>query len=185
MAKKKTTAKKAETTIVNPVQIARQAWLATIGGYAKAFEDARERLEEARGRAKEFTARREELMKELVGKGEEVETMAEESFKEARTNVVKFAEPRIEKIRALIPTRAEKADKVGELEAEIEKLNKKIATLTKKVGTTTVTKPAAAKKPAARKAPVKKAAPKTAAKPAAAKPAATKPAAAPAEKTAA
>lgn len=186
MATKKKAAKSAEK--LNPVKLVRDAWLAGLGSYVKAYEvavegygEAKERAQDLRGRldglkdrAQELVARRDALIKELIGKGEDIEALAEKNIADARSNVVKFAEPRIEKIRGLIPTTGGD-DKAAELEAEIEKLNKKIATLTKKAAPAKAPAKAAAKKPATRKpaavkAPAKAVAPKKAVEPKAAEP---------------
>ncbi len=190
MAKAKS---KKTATPFSATKLVRDAWLAGLGSYVKAYEVAKDSIEDAKDRAEtlkgrvaglkdraqDLTSRRDELVKELIGKGEEIETLAEKNIADARTNVVKFAEPRIEKIRSLIPA-AGKGDRVAELEAEVEKLNKKIATLTKKTPAKKApAKTTAAKKPAARKTAAKPAATKATAaatKPAAPKAAAVKPA---------
>jgi len=177
-------AKAAKTTEKRTaIKLVRDAWLAGIGSYVKAYEvakdsfdDARERAETLKGRVSDLTLRSDELVKELIGKGEEMETLAEKNIADARTNVVKFAEPRIEKIRSLIPVPG-KGDRVAELEAEVAKLNKKIATLSKAPAAKPAARKPAAKKPAAPKAAAPKAAaPKATAKPAAKAPVADKPA---------
>jgi len=189
MAKK--TEKATETkipTFADAVEAARKAARVTVGSYVKAYELARETAEKSvadvKARAEKLLAQGDDLVKELEEKGAEVEALAEKNIADTRSNVLAFAEPRLEKIRALVPGFGVEADsetKVAELEAEIAELSKKLESLKKAPAAKAEPKKAAAK-PAVKKAPVAKAAPK---KPAA-KPAAPKTEAeAPAAKTAA
>jgi len=84
---------------------------------------------------------------DYAARGEKLETAATVYAKDARKNVTDFAKARFEKrsaqLRAFVPGAAN--DRVVELEAEIAKLNKKIAASAKKAtkkATKTATKPA-------------------------------------------
>ena len=158
------------------VRAYRQGWLAWLGAHKTAFDYAQDGVSK-------LVNGREELVEELVQKGEEVEGMAQGNIDKVRG----YVEPRIseatarfndvsEKVsdvrnKVVARVSAESTDRVEELSAEVAKLAKSVTALSRKVNT--VGKPAkkaAVKRPTAKKVVAKKvAAKKPVAKKAAAK----------------
>lgn len=139
------------------VRIYRQGWLAWLGAHKTAFDLAQD------GVSKVMSGRQ-QLVDELVEKGEAVEELAKENFEKVRGDV----ETRFNEVSETVTTASNKvfkrteeaaADPVAELSAEVAKLAKTVSGLSRKVNSFS--------KPAAKKAPAKKAAPKAAAKKAA------------------
>ncbi len=150
----------------NPVAVARQAYLATIGGYVKAFEAAKDGIENA-------ATKRDTLITELSEKGADVEAKtqaaikenietararAQENIKTVRENMSDFSVVRAEKVRSLIPSIFSRKAKVTELEGKVATLNEKVAAAKKAPVKKAAPKKTASNKTAAKKAPVKKAA---------------------------
>ena len=158
------------------VRAYRQGWLAWLGAHKTAFDYAQD------GVSKLMNGR-EELVEELVQKGEEVEGLAQGNMEKVRGLV----EPRFNEATARFNEVSEKVtdirnkvvssvstdstDRVEELSTEVAKLAKSVTALSRKVNTVgkTPAKKAAVKRPVAKKAtaskPVaKKATPKAAAK---------------------
>ena len=117
-------AKAQEKQIVNPVEVIRNGWLAYIGLYGTAYERVKPRFENLG----EKTA---DLFGELVEKGETIEATAQDHFADARERATGIYGNSFEKVRDFMPKMASN-DRVQELEDEIDALNKKIATLSKK-----------------------------------------------------
>lgn len=139
MAKK--TAKKTDTKTnvkFNAAKLARKGTLAYVGLYGYAYDRAKLRFEQARTFAASSTT---DLFGELVEKGEGVEAQAAAVFKAAQVQAVKTYGENADKVKAALPKFAN--DRVSELEAEVEALNKKITALSKKAKTTR--KPVSAK----------------------------------------
>lgn len=140
------------------VRAYRQGWLAWLGAHKTAFEFAQDG-------AQKFKANREQLVKELIEKGEAVEVQAQDGVQKAKG----FVEPRINDVREKVTTARGKVfaratdtatdanERFEALSGEIAKLSKTVSGLSRKVNT--VRKPAA-KKTAAKtteaKAPVAK-----------------------------
>jgi len=158
------------------VRAYRQGWLAWLGAHKTAFDYAQD------GVSKLMNGR-EELVEELVQKGEEVEGLAQGNMEKVRGLV----EPRFNEATARFNEVSEKVtdirnkvvssvstdstDRVEELSTEVAKLAKSVTALSRKVNTVgkTPAKKAAVKRPVAKKAtaskPVaKKVTPKAAAK---------------------
>lgn len=134
-----------------PAELARKAVLATIGGYGIAFEQFQSRVNEVRENLEDIREKPADFIDQLVEKGEEIEQTAQESFEKFRDESRARVEDGVEQIKkfqfeAPFANTGSK-DRVAELEAEVEALNKRIATLTK-----TRTKKTTRRKPAARKA---------------------------------
>ena len=158
------------------VRAYRQGWLAWLGAHKTAFDYAQD------GVSKLMNGR-EELVEELVQKGEEVEGLAqgnmekvrglvEPRFNEATARFNEVSE-KVTDIRNKVVSRVstDSTDRVEELSTEVAKLAKSVTALSRKVNTVgkTPAKKAAVKRPVAKKAtaskPVaKKATPKAAAK---------------------
>ena len=124
MAKAKTTKKtKVETKTNTSVEALRKGALAYVGLYGAAYEAAKTRFETVRGAA-------DGLFDSLVEKGEGIETAAVTFAKGAQIKAADTFTTSTEKVRAVLPIASN--DRVEELEAEITKLNKKIAAMAKK-----------------------------------------------------
>jgi len=138
-AKKVTKKVDAKTeTKFNAVEFARKGTLAYFGLYGYAYDRAKLRFEQARTFA---TTSTNGLFDELVEKGEGVEAQASALFKGAQLQAAKTYSENADKVKAALPKFAN--DRVSELEAEVDALNKKITALSKKAKT--VRKPVSAK----------------------------------------
>lgn len=126
-------AKKTETETLSPAEMVRKGWLAYLGLYGAAYE-----------RVKPMTEKYTDVLEELIAKGETVETNAKEVAETARERATGFYGEGLSRVRGIVPNVARK-NRVEELEAEIEALNKKVATLSKKTTTKTTRKTAAKK----------------------------------------
>ncbi len=140
------------------VRAYRQGWLAWLGAHKTAFDFAQD------GVSKLMNSR-EELVEDLVQKGEEVEGLAQDNIEKVRG----YVEPRFsdvterfnevsEKVsgvrnKVMDRVSGESTDRVVELSAEVAKLTKTVNALSRKVNT--AAKPAA-KKPVAKKTVAKK-----------------------------
>lgn len=122
MAKTKTT-KKIQKETVKPTVLLRKGALAYIGLYGAAYERAKFRVEQVRGAT-------DGLFDTLVVKGEEIEGKATIFAKDAQVKAANRFSITTSKIRTVLPTASN--DRVEELEAEVTKLNKKIAAMAKK-----------------------------------------------------
>lgn len=139
------------------VRIYRQGWLAWLGAHKAAFDLAQDGVNKV-------ISGRQQLVDELVEKGEAVEGLAKDNLEKVRGDVEARFNEVSEKVteagnKVFKRTEEVAADPVAELSAEVAKLTKTVNGLSRKVNSFT--------KPAAKKAPAKKAAPKAAAKKAA------------------
>ena len=126
---------------------AKNIWLAGLGAYGRAFDEAQDRVEAA---SKESPR----LFDELVKKGEELESQAREKISEVAEKGKNISiEERISKMRSSLGF-----GQSASLE-DIERLEKKLDALTRKVNSLSKAS-APAKKTAAKKAPAKKTAAK-------------------------
>ena len=134
-----------ETQTAKTREILRKGFLAYIGIYGAAFERLKPRLDEVNEKTTD-------LFGELVNKGEELEATAQETLEGVRSRANEAYGPRIEKVRNVLPKFNVKSSndntRVTELENEIEALNKKMASLTKKVSAQTRAKTTRSKKAA-------------------------------------
>ena len=134
MATAKKTAEKVTTEAVEATEsriakarvFARKGALAYVGLYGAAYERAQKRW----GQLKTST---DGLFDQLVERGEDIEAKATESFKGTRAKVTERFEEGTEKVKSYLPASAN--DRVEELQAEIEALNKKIVAMGKKATT--------------------------------------------------
>ena len=115
-----------ESRIVKARVFARKGALAYVGLYGAAYERAQKRW----GQLKTST---DGLFDQLVERGEDIEAKATESFKGTRAKVTERFEEGTEKVKSYLPASAN--DRVEELQAEIEALNKKIVAMGKKATT--------------------------------------------------
>jgi len=129
MAKTKTSAKKTaknvkiKTEAVKPTALLRKGALAYIGLYGAAFEAAKTRFATVRSST-------DGLFDELVEKGTDIEAKASVFAKGAQLKATDRFSASTAKVRSVLPTASN--DRVEELEAEVTKLNKKIAAMAKK-----------------------------------------------------
>lgn len=130
-------------------KLARQGWLVYLGTYGVAFDALQASL-------KSVTERRDQLVKELAERGDSLEDAVQDNVKSSRERAEEFVKPRLERVNGFIGRKASADDERAiDLADEIAKLNKKIDTLSKKLGTSAasvVTKPAAPKPTAAKPA---------------------------------
>ncbi len=118
-AAKKTTAKKTtakKTAPKKPVQVsfaekaqenARNVFLAGLGVYGKAFEEAQNQIEAAEKRMNDRRKKAEDLFNELVKRGEKVETEAKKRIKDIELPELKLTDR--EEFRMEIRARLDKA----------------------------------------------------------------------------
>ena len=125
MAKAKAT-QKVETKTLKATALLRKGTLAYIGLYGAAFDRAKFRVSQVRGAT-------DGLFDTLVVKGEEIEGKATVFAKGAQDKVTETFSTTTSKMRGVLPTASN--DRVEELEAEVAKLNKKIAAMAKKKAT--------------------------------------------------
>ena len=179
---------KAETNAEKATDMARKIWLAGIGAYGRAFDEAQERLEKV---GKEST----KFFEELVAKGEELEDDAREALsnvdvlhdikeqadkfrsdaEQATEEGISLVEDRISKVREGLGFSTNwltLGQRVDELTAKVDGLSADLAAIKKAVVKTparktaakkTTTKKAATKKKAAKRTTKKKTARKKAA----------------------
>ncbi|GAB3383796.1 phasin family protein [Spongiibacter taiwanensis] len=135
-------------------ELAKSIWLAGLGAYGRAYDEAQEAVEKA---SKETP----KLFKELVSKGNKLEEQAKEKFGEASSlGKTVSIEERISKMRASLGFgHTASADDLDRLEKKLDALSKKVDALSK---SSKATAAAPAKKAVAKKAATKKAAPKKA-----------------------
>ena len=147
-------------------EVAKSIWLAGLGAYGRVYDEAHDVYE----KASKDTPR---LFKELVDKGNKLESQAREKLGEASSiGKTVSIEERISKMRASLGFgHTASADDLKRLEKKLDTLSKKVDALTKtgKAPAKAPAKKAVVKKTVAKKAVAKKAVPakKTAAKKAA------------------
>ena len=133
---KKTTKKTAKTTKSTKAAIKvekkstsalRKGALAYLGLYGFAAERATKRAEQVKAL---YTNTTDGLFQDLVERGEQVEKFALGTAKTAQKRAVETFETTTDKVKSAVPFGAN--DRVEELQAEIQSLNKKISALSKK-----------------------------------------------------
>ena len=124
-ATKAKTTKKAKVDVKTnaPVEVLRKGALVYVGLYGAVYEVAKTRFEALR-------VATDGLFDDLIEKGEGIESAAVTFAKGAQVKASDTFTTSTEKIRAVLPIASN--DRVEELEAEITKLNKKIAAMAKK-----------------------------------------------------
>jgi polyhydroxyalkanoate synthesis regulator phasin len=129
-------------------EIAKNIWLAGLGAYGKAFDEAQDRLDKV---SKEPPR----LFKDLVKKGEELEDEVRDSLASIRKTSTSSVEERIRKVRENFHFNlAGRSAELAEINAKLDALTRKVDAIARAL--------AADKKPAGkvkRKAPAGKAAP--------------------------
>ena len=105
--RKPAAAKAAPTLSVKAQENARNVFLAGLGVYGKAFEEAQSQIQSAQSRINARRAKAESLFNELVKRGEKVESGAKKAIKDIELPELKLATP--EDIRKDVQARLEKA----------------------------------------------------------------------------
>ncbi len=97
---KKATAKKAKLNFAEQAQEnARNVFLAGLGAYGKAFEEAQSQIEDAQSQVKENRVKAKDLFNELVKRGEKVETEAKKRLKEIDLPELKMPELKMPELK--------------------------------------------------------------------------------------
>jgi hypothetical protein len=107
---KKAGAAKVETA--TPQENVRNVFLAGLGIYGKAFEEAQNQIKENRSRREQRLEKASELFEELVKRGEKVESDARKKLKELELPELKIPELKLtenEELRKELRTRLDKA----------------------------------------------------------------------------
>ena len=135
-------------------EIAKNIWLAGVGAYGRAVDEAQNSLKKA-------TPQPPKLFRDLVKAG----TALEEEASEARSAAISSVEERIAQVRENFHMqRPARIEDLASLHDKVDKLTRKVDALTRMLkAQDTPKKPAAKKKAAPRKAAPRKAAPRKAA----------------------
>lgn len=109
-------------------EIARNIWLAGLGAYGKAFDEAQSKGETT---GRETPPR---LFKELVEKGSQLEGDARETLEELRDSHASAVEARIRKVRENFNlnkfSKDSKGEEIAELRTQVEELTATVEALT-------------------------------------------------------
>jgi hypothetical protein len=126
-------------------EIAKNIWLAGLGAYGKAFNEAHDRLDKA---AKEPPR----MFKDLVKKGAQLEDEVKDSISTIRKSSTSSVEERIKKVRENFSLNfASRGNELAEINAKLDALTSKVDALSKVVDTKTPRHKTPAKKKAASK----------------------------------
>ncbi|WP_420559986.1 phasin family protein [Tepidicaulis sp.] len=146
-----------KTPVDRASELARRIWLAGVGAYGQAYDEAQEQM----SRVNEETSK---VFDELVNRGETLEKKlapARERMSQQSDKAIASLEERLEKMRAMFGMSGNDPDlarKVDTLTAKVDALSAKLDALAAAGAKKPAAKKAAAKKPAAKKkAPAKKA----------------------------
>ena len=145
---------------------AKNIWLAGLGAYGKAFNEAKDKLDEA---AKEPPR----LFRELVEKGMRLEDEVKDSISSMRKSRASSVEERINRVRESFNFSIGRGDELTALHEKVDALTAKVDALSAALAKTTKKAPAK-RKTAPKKAPVRKKAAARKKAPAKKKPAAKK-----------
>jgi hypothetical protein len=109
-------------------EIAKNMWLAGLGAYGKAFDDAQGRIDKA---AKEPPR----LFRELVEKGSIIEDEVRDSLSSIKENSTNSVEERISKVRESFNFSFTRGQELADIHRKLDELSAKIDTLADAVGT--------------------------------------------------
>ena len=107
-------------------EIAKNIWLAGLGAYGKAFDEAQDRLDKA---SKEPPR----LFKDLVKKGEELEDEVRESLSTIRKESTSSVEERINKVRENFNLNFGRGSDLAEIKTKLDTLTAKVDALSRKL----------------------------------------------------
>lgn len=126
-------------------EIAKNIWLAGLGAYGKAFDEAHNRLDKA-------TKEPPRLFKDLVKKGSRLEDDVKDSLANIRKSSASSVEERIKKVRENFNVNlVTRGDELAEINGKLDALTQKVDALAKKMAGGTIPRKAPAKKKAASK----------------------------------
>jgi len=111
-AARKAAPKKAAPRLTKAQENARNVFLAGLGAYGKAFDEAQSQIKEAQSQMKQNRAKAEKLFNQLVKRGEKVESLAKSKIKELDLPELKMPEVKLadrEEVREELRARIEKA----------------------------------------------------------------------------
>jgi predicted nuclease with TOPRIM domain len=121
-------------------EIAKNIWLAGLGAYGKAFDEAHDRLDKV-------SKEPERLFKDLVEKGTKLEDEVKDSLSTIRKSSASSVEERIKKVRENfhlnLPVRA---NELAEINTKLDALTRKVDALAKALNKTPAKRKPAAKK---------------------------------------
>ena len=121
-------------------EIAKNIWLAGLGAYGKAFDEAHDRLDKV-------SKEPERLFRDLVEKGSKLEDEVKDSLSNIRKSSASSVEERIKKVRENfqlnLPVRA---NELAEINTKLDALTRKVDALAKALNKTPAKRKAAAKK---------------------------------------
>ena len=123
-------------------EIAKNIWLAGLGAYGKAFDDAQDRLDKA-------TREPPRLFKELVEKGSQIEDEVRDSLSSIRKSSASSVEDRINRVRDSFNFNLTRGEELAEIHRKLDALTAKVDALAKAVDS-------GGGKRAARKTPARK-----------------------------
>jgi hypothetical protein len=125
-------------------EIAKNIWLAGLGAYGKAFDEAHDRLDKV-------SKEPERLFRDLVEKGTRLEDEVKGSLTNIRKSSTSSVEDRIKKVRENFNLNLiNRGDELAEINAKLDTLTRKVDALSK-----SLKKAPAKRKPAARKSAAK------------------------------
>ena len=141
-------------------EIAKNIWLAGLGAYGKAFDEAKDRIDEAFDEAKdridEASKEPPRLFKELVKKGEELEDEVRDSLSNIRRSHAQSVEERINRVKENLQFSIPgKSDQLAEINRKLDELSEQVDAISKALKITPARKPAAKKTTTRKKAPAK------------------------------
>jgi polyhydroxyalkanoate synthesis regulator phasin len=130
-------------------EIAKNIWLAGLGAYGKAFDEAQDRLDRLDKASKEPPR----LFKDLVKKGEELEDEVKDSLASMRKSSTHSVEERIRKVRENFNLNlTNRGADLTEINSKLDALTAKVDALAKAVAATQpATRKPTRKSPAAKK----------------------------------
>jgi polyhydroxyalkanoate synthesis regulator phasin len=108
-------------------EIAKNIWLAGLGAYGKAFDDAQDRIDKA---AKEPPR----LFRELVEKGSMIEDEVRDSLSSIKESSTNSVEERISKVRESFNFSFTRGQELADIHRKLDELSAKIDTLADAVG---------------------------------------------------
>ncbi len=136
-------------------EIAKNIWLAGLGAYGRAFDEAQERIDKA--------TKPPRLFKDLVKKGAKLEDEVKDSLANIRKSRTSSVEERISKVRENFNLNLTgRSDELAEINAKLDKLTRKVDALAKAMKDQPATRTAPPRKTATRKAVAGKSAPRKA-----------------------
>lgn len=141
--------------------LAKNIWLAGLGAYGKALDEAQGQYEKVSEKVNKESSR---LFDELIAKGKKLEGETQSKFTEVREKSAATLEERLAQVKESLSFANKNTDLASKVDELSEKLDLVIASLeTKPAPKKAAPRRAAAKKAAPKKAAAKKAAPKKAA----------------------